>query len=279
MCGAAIGQIIGAGLSYFGGRQQQQQQQRQWEQQMDWQRTAATTGIQMRVEDARAAGIHPLAALGAQTFNPSPISAGTSNAMADHGQDIGKAITAALSVQEKEDEFKKEIQKAQLTRLNLENQDLASKIATRTQTKTPSMPSPATRYLVDGQGETATTSRAMSTAPPGTIIQEKPLERVYSAPGVPSQEVGAIPDVGYARTKTGWAPVFSKDVQERLEDDHVGGLMWSARNRIYPSFGFNQNPPSIPLKEGEVWAYNPVRQEYYITKPYKPPKAYMTGRK
>lgn len=44
-------------------------------QQFQFQKDVATHGIQWRADDARAAGISPLVALGAQTFNPSPISA------------------------------------------------------------------------------------------------------------------------------------------------------------------------------------------------------------
>ena len=69
--------------------------------QLRFQNLAAKKSIQWRVKDARAAGIHPIYALGAQAFNPSPISiSGDSplaSGLANMGQDIGRAVDAGLS--------------------------------------------------------------------------------------------------------------------------------------------------------------------------------------
>lgn len=60
------------------------------------QREFAQHGIRWRVADARAAGLHPLAALGASTSSPTPIAINDPlpNAMANAGQDISRAIVA-----------------------------------------------------------------------------------------------------------------------------------------------------------------------------------------
>lgn len=54
--------------------------------QMRLQREFAQKGIQWRVEDAKAAGLHPLAALGANPANYSPVGLQQQNPMADMGQ-------------------------------------------------------------------------------------------------------------------------------------------------------------------------------------------------
>lgn len=50
--------------------------EKMWAKNADLQKTFAKMGVQWRVNDAKKAGIHPLAALGAQTFSGSPISVG-----------------------------------------------------------------------------------------------------------------------------------------------------------------------------------------------------------
>lgn len=70
----------------------------------DLQREFAKNSIRWRVADAKAAGIHPLAALGSQgiSANPAYVGGGDSGVSAA-GQDIGRAISAAQTPSEKED--------------------------------------------------------------------------------------------------------------------------------------------------------------------------------
>lgn len=81
---------------------------------MDMQREFAKFGIRWRVEDAAAAGLHPMAALGASgaqaspvhaAFNApmrSPVSKGDSwRALSNMGQNIGRAVVATQTAQER----------------------------------------------------------------------------------------------------------------------------------------------------------------------------------
>lgn len=66
------------------------------------QREFAQMGIQWKVKDALAAGVHPLFALGASTTSYAPQSigvekSGIGSALADMGQDVSRAATAASS--------------------------------------------------------------------------------------------------------------------------------------------------------------------------------------
>lgn len=218
------------------------------------QKEFAQQGIRWKVKDAEAAGIHPLYALGANTHSFAPISVGSSplaEGISAAGQDIGRAVHATSTDAERATAFVKTSQQLQLQRMGLENELLASQIAKIRQAgSVPAMPSIGSRHLVDGQGDSA-----------GGPIIDAPLKRITSAPEAPSQEVGSVADVAHARTPTGWAPVMSKDVQERTEEDWLGSLYWSIRNRFLPGLlddgtGGYSPPAGVPLKPGHVWRFH-----------------------
>ncbi|UDN67507.1 DNA pilot protein [robinz microvirus RP_35] len=71
--------------------------------QMDAQREFAQMGIRWKVEDAKAAGVHPLYALGAQTHSYSPVQVGDQSvgrALGDFGQNLGRAYNANATREE-----------------------------------------------------------------------------------------------------------------------------------------------------------------------------------
>jgi len=97
------------------------------------QKDAMQHGISWRVRDAQEAGIHPLYALGAPTFNPSPVGAG-GNDFASIGQDIGRA---AMAYSSKPDKAAAAMQALALERGSLENELLRSQIRKLNQPGTP----------------------------------------------------------------------------------------------------------------------------------------------
>lgn len=66
-----------------------------------FQREFAQHGVKWRVEDAKRAGIHPLAALGANVASPYPVTAGVQGEDYSWLQDIGQMIGNAFSTEEK----------------------------------------------------------------------------------------------------------------------------------------------------------------------------------
>lgn len=229
---------------FFGRKSSQEHADARADANTAMQREFAQHGIRWRVEDAKAAGIHPLYALGAQTHSFSPVQVGSENpagAFADMGQDISRAIDATRTADERTNS---RLEALTLERAGLQNDLLRAQIAKLAPNQV-GPPAPGSNYLIDGQTDS------------GPAANTKPLERVQSAPGAPQSEHAAIPDVGYARTKTGWAPVPSKDVKERIEDNLIQELMWTLRNNILPSFGVNQSPPVAGYQ------FNPFRQEYF----------------
>lgn len=89
--------LVGSGISAITGNKAQQ---REYERQKEF----AQNGLRWRVEDAKAAGIHPIFAVGANTPSYSPQAAvGTDFGLSQVGQDIGRAIEAGQTRRERQE--------------------------------------------------------------------------------------------------------------------------------------------------------------------------------
>lgn len=258
------GALLTAGSSLLGGvmnsnstAKTNRLQMIQAAQQTEAQREFAQQGIRWKVADAKAAGIHPLAALGAQTQSYSPVSVGLTpdhsmgNAVASMGQDLGRAISSTRTEKERVDAYTKTVQDLNLQKMGLENQLLASQIAKINQAGNPP-PFPG-----------GTVSAAGKLAQGHKLIKEQPMERTMTVPGTPQNEPGHLPGVGWEKTNNGAAPVMSKDIKERLEEDWPGMLQWNLRNRIGPWIenGILGRPVPrhrVPYEapNGKEWFYN-----------------------
>lgn len=108
------------------------------------QREFAQQGIRWKVEDAKAAGIHPLYALGAQThsFTPQSISSPDipSAGLGAMGQDIGRAVNATRTDDERTVAYNEALQKLSLERGSLENEVLRQRLRTMVQSSNPALP-------------------------------------------------------------------------------------------------------------------------------------------
>ena len=90
---AAIGASAGAGIvgNLLGNRAAKKAAA----QQAALQKEFAQNGIRWKVADAKAAGLHPLSALGAQTISYQPVSVGQDfSAFGQMGQDVSRAMMA-----------------------------------------------------------------------------------------------------------------------------------------------------------------------------------------
>lgn len=236
-------------------------------QNLKYQRQFAKHGIRWRARDAIKAGIHPLAALGAQTtsFSPSFVSGNPGDGMIEAGriqaagadsmgQAIGRAASAFGDIDDRNQQYLMKMQELQLQNATLNNAVLASQVANLNQPGNPP-PSPTNRWLVDGQGQT-TLGRS-------GLVQDQPLQRIASDPSKPFSEPGAVTDLGWTKTNSGLAPVMSKDAKERLEEDWIGGLTWNLRNRLLQNLQVGLTPP-YDAPAGKHWKYNPLKQEYQL---------------
>lgn len=243
--------VIGAGASLASSILGNRSAEKQAEKNIKYQKDFAQKGIQWRTQDAKKAGIHPLAALGAQTHSFAPVSVGHDySGLAQAGQDIGRAIDATRNSGERVDAYTKTVHQLQLQRMGLENELLASQIAkVRGAGHPPASPSPTNLGMIPGQGD----------------VKTQPHKVTASHPNDPSREAGAITDTGHAWTGTGWAPVMSDDFKQRSEEDPWAVLGHWVRNRVPQTFQYKPSfkPPFQALSD-EYWAYHPYAQEYRL---------------
>lgn len=242
-----LGALIGAGSSLLGGILGNKSASKAADKNAALQKEFAQSGIQWKVEDAKKAGVHPLAALGANTvsFTPSYVG-GDYSSLERAGQNIGQAIDRTATASQKLDVFTEKMQSLQLQKAELENQALASNIAVTNQQLRPPMAAAIDPYVMEGQTQSG--------------VKNVPMERIMSAHGHPGLEAGPVSDVGFARTYTGGlAPMYSSDAKQRLEDDWLGMLAWNVRNRLVPSLSLGYAGPRPP---GHSGFYDPILQEW-----------------
>lgn len=280
--GAAVGGV--AGLISSGQSQANAAKLNQLN--YEHQKEFAQNGIRWKVADAKAAGLHPLAALGASTAQYTPATAiGDSpdwSFLADAGQSIGRAVDAKRTQQERVEQqqkqdaafaLKAENQKAENDLIRAQTasiqQDMvlrqakASEQAVRTQQQVPAMPSLGRDgSVIAGQGD--------ATSPAG--IEAKPAEIVVNDPQTRTAEAGSHPDKRWLRTSTGgYQPVRSEAAQNALEDDIVGSFRYDVRNGLANMANSQDNaPPRAFLPDGGrgnyFWFWDGVLGEWYPVK-------------
>jgi hypothetical protein len=223
------------------------------------QKEFAQKGIQWRVEDAKKAGIAPLAALGASLYQAQPTYTGSSlgelSNIFNMGQDVTRAFTSTRSNDDRSsDLLKLQIEGAELDNQGkmIQNQYAASQLAKLSANQVgPALPS-AMDAPISGQADSH-----------GLGVSVNPVQANASRPGVPGQEAGAVNDFSYVRTADGGlAIVPSLDAKQRIEDQIIPEVQWQARN-LYVF----QKPPapgsSYGMSKGQTgWWWNPLKQEW-----------------
>lgn len=100
-----IGSVVGGVLGLQSQKQSAANAEKLNQLNYEHQKEFAQNGIRWKVADAKAAGLHPLAALGASTAQYTPATAiGDSpdwSFLADAGQSIGRAVDAKRTQQER----------------------------------------------------------------------------------------------------------------------------------------------------------------------------------
>lgn len=178
--------------------------------QMAMQKEFAQSGVRWRVEDAKAAGLHPLAAVGAAGANYSPVasvgvgtpsSAGPSGgggsggsvdigaALSNMGQGLGRAVSATQSKESRVmDFYSMRRQQQELERGDLQNALLASQLARQQVDQVgPGMPTNVgggPGYVIEPSRITASNSNATTAGPasPFTTAYRDPYGGVTTLP-------------------------------------------------------------------------------------------------
>ena len=280
--GAAVGGIAGL----IGSGQSQANAAKLNQLNYEHQKEFAQNGIRWRVADAKAAGLHPLAALGAQgaSYSPSAVIGDSPDYsfLKDMGQGIGRAMDAKRTQQERVEQEEKSnaLFNEELKGKQLQNQETETRIqqmkwdmtmdaarnaerSVRTQQQVPAMPSLGRDgSVIAGQGD--------ATSPAG--IESKPAEIVVNDPQTRTAEAGTHPDKRWLRTSNGgYQPVRSEAAQQALEDDVVGSFRYDVRNGLANMANRQDNaPPRALLPDGGrgtyFWFWDGVLGEWYPVK-------------
>lgn len=235
----------------------------QWKQALrneEFQNKLATHGIRMKVEDAAAAGLHPLAALGATTGGGSfgtAFSGGgspgesTGSKLRNLSQDISRATTAMATPEEKA--FKQ----LQLQKMHTENEILNTELAERrNKLRAPGtgagIPGDNAGYTIAGQSD---------------VMRTKTMPSVLTASerGADSQSAGANPLFDMYKTKRGFMGLLNQKASEATEDDYLAKLAIHLQNLTSGAAGpqtmtsrFKTPPGHRQAYGGPVMGYAPI---------------------
>lgn len=195
-----LGSLVEGAFSLFGGRRADKAQEQANRENTALQREFAQQGIRWKVEDAKAAGLHPLYALGGSgaTFQPSVQAlTGTSQAMSQMGQSLGRAASAMTTPEEQaERNARLKVLEAQAARDFALASQAASETARMNQEQMPGLP------LSDLSGSLSgvPVRRQGQALPPGhipgqgdsvrSLVKIKPDEVIAGQPGDSSRTAG-----------------------------------------------------------------------------------------
>lgn len=131
-----IGGLIGAGTKLLGGIFSNNESEKIAQQNIAAQQQYAQNRIQWTVDDAKKAGINPLAALGnaTQSFSNVVGSTALGDSIGDAGQSLGRAVAAASPLKQRAAELELQLAQAKIDNIKSDtvaNQARASAIATR----------------------------------------------------------------------------------------------------------------------------------------------------
>lgn len=268
--------MAGALLGENGVKEQNAQNQafaqKQWQQNYNAQKEFAQNGIRWKVEDAKAAGLHPLAALGVSGSSYAPVNtqsyyeneqAGLGNALSNMGQDISRAVGAK---QTRAERAVSDLRDMTLFDLDVRQKeaDIAltnARISALTSSHQQQVPPLPSNFSDDGA---LITGQAQSY--PNSLTSMSPVEVSTSYEGGYS-DAGMNPDVSYNKGRLGPILGFSDNQTNKLEENFFGKLGWYMRNYVPAALQLTQPPQSVmPSKKGYVRFFNPATSEYIYVK-------------
>lgn len=260
--GSIIGGVGGIASSILGGNSQKKANEQNLQlarEQLAYQKELAKNQIQWRVNDAKAAGLHPLAALGVSPMSYAPVSgsavgadyAGVGQSLQQMGQDIDRARMAGLDRQERKKALA--LQDTQ-TALALKNQELNNQILEQElisrrvklfQQLTPGMASlyglDRRKYAIPGQDD------AVMPRAEGTVATGDPMFQFMQQPnGSYSLEPGNDWSQAYEdKLLVEWLPVLEtklRDFYGRVTGNEIDGMVYDPK---YSGW--------VPKDKGKPW--------------------------
>lgn len=251
----------------------------------------AQNGIQWKAADARAAGINPLAALGANTASfsnvvapqPGATNARPGDALSGAGQSVGRAIASTQSADDQA--FNEASRALMLQKAGLQNELLQSQIENSRKVTTfqpgngPATPSPAQTYAGGIPADVM--------VQPGTSFNSRWQDRVAGAgvqvdpdkvtQGVGNTTAGLHPEVSLSRSQgeSGYYPYPSHDMSVAMFNPW-SQRSWDFRNLIMPMVSDDYRPQALRSDRG--YSFNPLRGYYPTPDPVKDGPMYYIDR-
>lgn len=246
------------------------------QQQAHFQEEFAKKGIRWRVRDAIKAGIHPLAALGANTISYSPVSVGTSTPdFGKFGQDITRAMFAKSTPEERIlADINLRLKAEELKQAGISTGILQEEL--RKLRSVPGMPSP--RH--DAYGTVESFNPDMP-GMPGVSYQD--MEIPYSSQ--PGFAAGAYPQNMWVVTADGGVDYMpGEEIGDAMDSDifqkmkYAFGRAWNHSSAIVNGYlkptkwvtsfvrELRNRKPNLPLGKDEEWRYHPGKDKWYRTK-------------
>lgn len=263
--GAALGSAFGGILNFGSSMSQQQAENVRHSEQMalareniQLQKDFAQQGVRWKVEDAQAARIHPLFAMGASTHPFTPVSvggSGSSGGMPDFSSTfsaMGQGIERAIAAGKTNDERMEAVHEArhmrglQFERAELENTLLKTNIMRSMSQLGPPMPRLGQSSPGGGNSGDIITSPSLGQSEP------KPPEVTTNVPGAPAFTSGpAIPTSQFGWTTSGALQPFPAP-GVKVEDEFAAPLMarWLFSEAMPPNFG-----PMSRTYQGTIMKY------------------------
>lgn len=209
--GSFAGNLLGDLVSHGSDREPARSRKLQWH--------LANNQIQMRVEDAKKAGIHPLAALGIspQGFSPSYVGG---KDYAKMGQDLGGMLGRALDPRTRKLAKIRELEAVEdLKRKKLENIGLRKNIESTSVVPRNKDRDPITVGLNDQANAGAGNQNNQMISGQDGHIQMKPSQINYQGP--PGLKAGIQPlEGGFIDSELRWWPVLDQESSEGMESSH-----------------------------------------------------------
>lgn len=218
-----------------------------------FQMAAATQGIRWKVNDAKAAGIHPLFALGAPTFNPSPTSllsdsgggSDLGGSLSRMGQGVERALLAAAPQDERDATTGGIMTQLGIERARLQNDLLRAQIG-----------SLAARVGPDQIGPPGPSLKAVGGIPgqPQSVVgnyEAKSPEVLNTQPSNPGAQAGpAQPGVRWEKNPDGSVVAMPTGQMDDLSSPGYANFQYI--NRVLPFFSSAEElrPPKHMLPPG-----------------------------
>lgn len=256
--GALAGGLIGgAAGGFLGGGDGGKAARELWGRQADKQEFWMQNALRWRVEDARRAGIHPLAAIGSpiQSAQVPSISVGDSGggvggALADMGQNLSRAASAFMSNDAK---YETTLRTLQVERGELENQILVEQLK---QLRAPGSPpdfpdvlGPTNRPYPPNSPVSVVPLGPPPAAQASGVTEVDPSKVFTHDPGRPGMQAGYNPESRWQRNELGGIDRMPGEAWQMDDPGAPGYVTWQLRNSILPALPFGQRAlPSPPRK-------------------------------